>query len=58
LGHIYAGKPLEPLIPKCNNLMDWAIRRENYIILSNNYTKTVITDENNIIALNDYLKRE
>jgi len=58
LGFIYAGKPLEPLIPKCDNLMDWAISRENCYIFTSNYINSVITDENITIALNDYPVKE
>ena len=43
LEYIYAGKPLELLVPKCENLIDWAISREFFIIFKNDK-----------IALNDY----
>ena len=41
----YAGNPLEPLIPKCNNSKDWAISKEARFILgtSNDYSERKYT---------------
>lgn len=56
----YAGTPLEPLIPKCDNSTDWAISRDSVIFdeAPNDYQEATLVVGGIVYSPNKYQETE